>query len=181
METKNQLLVVGIDPSLTNTAIVCGCDKTRCDITTMTSKPHGAKVEDRICRYVAIAKSVREWVKGLSEQFAAVAIYIEGYSMGSKGNAFTAICENGAILRYALLGISNRIIEVPPSTLKKFACGKGNAPKDMVAANLTKRYDVLFNSNDEYDAYGLWRMGLIAEGLDTPQTKLQQEAIDKLL
>ncbi|GEP38858.1 hypothetical protein NPS01_25210 [Nocardioides psychrotolerans] len=51
-------------------------------------------------------------------------------------------------------------VEVPPSVLKKYATGKGNASKDQVLAAVVRRYpDVEVGGNDEADALVLAAMG----------------------
>lgn len=54
-------------------------------------------------------------------------------------------------------------IEVPPTVVKKYATGKGNAPKDEVLAAAVRRFPDAFDikGNDEADA--LW---LVAIGTD---------------
>lgn len=52
------------------------------------------------------------------------------------------------------------LVEVPPATLKKYATGKGNAPKDAVLAAVVRRYpDVDVAGNDQADALVLAAMG----------------------
>jgi hypothetical protein len=60
---------------------------------------------------------------------ADMSITIEGYSMGSKGQVFH-IAENTGLLKHKLW--NNRIpFDTPaPTTIKKFATGKGNSPKE---------------------------------------------------
>lgn len=58
-------------------------------------------------------------------------IAIEGYSMGSVGAVFN-IAENTAVLKYRLFEKGIKWIEVPPTTVKKSATGKGNADKLMM-------------------------------------------------
>lgn len=50
---------------------------------------------------------------------------------------------------------------VPPSVLKKYATGRGNASKDQVLAAAIRRYAHMpISCNDEADAYVLYAMGL---------------------
>lgn len=58
-------------------------------------------------------------------------IAIEGYSMGSVGAVFN-IAENTGVLKHRLFQEKIEWMEVPPSTLKKHATGKGNADKLMM-------------------------------------------------
>ena len=56
-------------------------------------------------------------------------VYLEGYSFGSTGRVFN-IAENTAILKYNLWGDMIHFDIIPPTTVKKFATGKGNASKE---------------------------------------------------
>jgi len=98
-------------------------------------------------------------------------IFLEGYSMGSKGNVFH-IGENTGVLKYKLAAASMPINLVPPTVLKKYAYGKGNADKNkMYEAFLSKTKINLFGQkkcpskigspySDIVDAYFLCCYGL---------------------
>ena len=49
---------------------------------------------------------------------------------------------------------------VPPTVLKKFITGKGNAPKDIVMLKIYKKYGIEFEDNNLADAYALARYGV---------------------
>ena len=51
------------------------------------------------------------------------------------------------------------ILLVPPTTLKMFITGKGNADKEAVAIAVQNSLDVSFSTSDQYDAAGLLTMG----------------------
>ena len=55
-------------------------------------------------------------------------IAIEGYSYGSKGKVFH-IAENTGVLKYKIFQNGIPLEVIPPTTIKKFATGKGNADK----------------------------------------------------
>lgn len=55
-------------------------------------------------------------------------IAMEGYSMGSTGLIFN-IAENTSILKYKLFKLGFNVIIIPPTVIKKFGSGKGNANK----------------------------------------------------
>lgn len=83
------------------------------------------KPKVQIERFIQIAEWAYSIVKDCDE------IMIEGYSMGSHGNTFD-IGENTGILKYKLYTKGLRYGTVPPTSLKKFAAGKGNSDKNVM-------------------------------------------------
>ena len=73
-------------------------------------------------RYKSIADWSIEYLDGCNQ------IAIEGYSMGSQGKVFN-IAENTGVLKYKIYNLGIPLEVVPPTTVKKFATGKGNADK----------------------------------------------------
>ena len=60
-----------------------------------------------------------------------VIVYIEGYAMGSKGRVFN-IAECTGLFKFKVHQMGWELITVPPTVIKKFATGKGNADKNMM-------------------------------------------------
>lgn len=79
---------------------------------------------------------------------------IEGYAYSSKGAVFN-LGELGGVLRLALYKRGIPTIEVPPTYLKKFITGKGNAPKNIVIKEVYKKYDVDVDDDNDSDAVAL--------------------------
>lgn len=88
---------------------------------------------------------------------------IEGYSMGSSLAHSHALGELGGIIRWTLWGKQIPFIDIPPSSLKKYLTGKGNADKDLMLSTASRRFDRTLN-NDEADALALWAMAMDAYG-----------------
>ena len=115
--------IVGIDPSLTATA-VCPYsmlpDQPRIDV--FSSKP-ASGLRNRIARYNTLADQVLAVVLKARPH----AVFIEGSSFGSRGNATLNLAEYRGVLSAALINAKQTVYEIPPSTLKLFIAGKGNA------------------------------------------------------
>jgi len=62
-----------------------------------------------------------------------VSIFIEDYSFGSIGRTFH-IAENEGLIKHKCFKVGYSITAVPPTVIKKFATGKGNATKDQIYA-----------------------------------------------
>lgn len=170
------MIVAGIDPSLTGTAVcVSGPDGSDC--VRLSSKSGGVGVEGRILRYETLAEDVREIILRASESYSM--IFIEGYAFAARGSASIALAEFGGILRLKLLSVSN-LVEVNTSSLKKFATGTGNAKKLAVALACQKRWGVTYETDDEFDAYVLARIGRCYVGLEEPETAFQREVVEEL-
>lgn len=91
-------------------------------------------------------------------------VVLEGYSYGSKGASVVNIGELGGVIRLLLHQREVRFVEVPPSSLKKYATGKGNAAKDEVLVEAVRRLGYEGSSHDEADAMWLWVLAMDAAG-----------------
>lgn len=71
-------------------------------------------------------------------------VAIEDYSFGSKGRVFN-IAENTGLLKHKLWKAGYKFEVVAPTTVKKFATGKGNADKEAMYIAFSKDNDVDIN------------------------------------
>lgn len=94
-------------------------------------------------------------------------VVLEGYAYGRVNKAHE-LGELGGVVRLALWRAGIPFVVVPPSTLKKYATGKGNASKDQVLIAAVKRSGIEFNNNDEADAWWLRQIGLQQYEVDDP-------------
>tara|TARA_B100001094_G_scaffold165716_1_gene160379 strand:- start:6703 stop:7242 length:540 start_codon:yes stop_codon:yes gene_type:complete len=92
-------------------------------------------------------------------------VFLEGYSMGSRGRVFH-IAENTGVLKNKIYkeGITCEV--VPPSTWKKEVVGKGNADKQYVYESMNVDLKPIFKSksitspiNDIADSYFICKYG----------------------
>lgn len=109
-------------------------------------------------------------------------VYVEGYSFGSRNSHAHALGELGGVVRLAIFETPGvEYIDVPPSTLKKYATGKGNAKKELVLVEAVKRLG--YQGSDDNEADALWLRALGCEHLEHPIVEVPQnhrDALDKL-
>lgn len=172
------MMVCGIDPSMTRTAICCGSVPSEFVMRTFESTRLGDDVHDRIRRLVPLAASIDRF---LAEQRPTV-ILIESYSHGST-NRISEMAEWGGILRWHLADhvAPGHLLEVAPSTLKKFITGTGKGEKQMMIGHVASHYGQLFGTNDEVDAFGLWQMALAVAGVVACRNQAQRESVAKVI
>ena len=83
-------------------------------------------------------ENISNWVLScIPQKTEGMRITIEDYSFGSKGKVFH-IAENCGVLKYNLYKMSYTYDTVPPTVIKKFATGKGNATKDVMYEQFVK-------------------------------------------
>jgi Holliday junction resolvasome RuvABC endonuclease subunit len=137
------LTTIGIDYSLTSPALCVHTGDSwnirNCQFYFLTDKPkyegktyqlNGTLHEEWRCdqeRY----ENISEWAMDIIRQHNPRRIVIEGYSFGSKGQVFN-LGENTGLLKYKLFKEKLSFVIIPPTTIKKFAVGKGNANKDLI-------------------------------------------------
>jgi crossover junction endodeoxyribonuclease RuvC len=150
--------VLGVDPSLTATALAM-VTTTRTavivDLAVSKTKPCGAGSAAKRARMNALVSAV------CASAGHADLVVLEGLSFASKGSATRDLAGLWWLLFEQLMRGDVPVGVVPPSVLKKWATGAGNADKFRVGQAIAKRWpDVELRSNDEADALGLASMGL---------------------
>lgn len=163
-------VVMGIDPSLNNTAYcVLG-----------NGEPVIGKIGVGKRRGVERLLHIEQEITKLLACHQPLLVVIEGYSYASAHQAHQA-GELGGVLRRLFHVARTSWIDVAPPTLKKFITGKGNANKNLVILNVYKRWGVEVGSDDEADAFGLAKAGYyLMGGPCEGMTKPQREALDKI-
>jgi crossover junction endodeoxyribonuclease RuvC len=119
-----------------------------------------------------------DWASELCLKYRPDAILIEGYGFGNQHTLVTLV-EVGTAIRLALFSKGAKMYTVPPTVLKKFVTGAGNAKKDQMALGIYKRWGLEFPNNNEADAYALARMAL-AMVTEEHLTKDQQACLTKV-
>jgi len=124
-------------------------------------------------RWEAITAMVLAWAQH------AHTVVIEGYSFGSNLQFATAIRELGGIVRYQLRKIGHTPVEVAPTSLKKFATGKGFAEKGQVIAAVAHRFGLELTDDNMADAFVLAKIGeaLVMSDLDNARLPYHQREV----
>lgn len=170
--------VVGVDPSLTATAICrLSPDSLETPYTLVVTSLPAKGLISRLDRYKTIVDRLL-----VDMDLAKSLVLIEGYSYGSQGRGILNLAEFGGILRMRLwLKHLAGFVEVAPTTLKKFLLGKGGGKgtdKDAIAVALYKRWGIEMKTADERDAYVLARIGAVLTGWAEPENRAQREVAD---
>ncbi len=145
------MISVGIDPS-THTGVAVVDSSTGVIFTKEVTAPKG---HQGILRAVTISSEVLSILREYNPDM----ICLEGYSLHSKFNLATMV-ELGTILRMSLMSLYPEYYEVAPTSLKKFATGKGNAAKQVVIMNIYKRFNFETDNDNVADAVALAYMPL---------------------
>jgi crossover junction endodeoxyribonuclease RuvC len=136
--------VVGLDLSLTSTGFAV-----------VTAIGRNAETIKRPqYKGVARLRSIRDAITNRVDGVLPRLVVIEGYSFGSRASHAHSLGELGGVVRVALEELGVRWVDLPPSTLKKYATGRGNADKGLMLAEAVRRLGYAGSSNDEADA--LW-------------------------
>ena len=158
--------ILGIDPSLTSTGIAIITDTTAPHVETYGRGPAG---QDPTARYHRLHHTAHRVAQLLVQPTDLVIIERPAYdsrtgSQHDRSGLWWMIIQSCV---YA--GV--RVVEVSPSTVKKYATGNGKPGKEEVLAAVVRRYpDAPVSNNNEADALVLALIGarLIGRPVDAP-------------
>jgi len=105
-------------------------------------------------RLQLIAGDVARTLEAWEPEFVA----IERYAYCRNVDSFVRLVEVGTAIRTVLYQLSIPWVEVPPTVLKKWTTGKGNASKPEMALAVKQRWDYKSPSHDIVDAFALAQM-----------------------
>lgn len=94
----------------------------------------------------------------------------------------TKLHELLGILKYKLIDWNVPYVEIPQTTLKKFATGKGNAQKSEMVIKAYKEFGFEADTEDEVDAFWCMKVGecLLIDASFLYFSKMRVESIKKL-
>jgi len=156
METKckRETLFVGLDPSINATGVVILDDCANI----IEQRIFSVKDEDKLFERSLI--KYEEEISFISRILNLGAVYIEGPSYQSAGQAILQMGAIHFLTRVYLFKNDKNYKVIAPGTLKKFVTGKGNSKKDLMLLKTFKKWGVEFSDNNICDAYGLARMAV---------------------
>lgn len=164
---------VGLDPSYTGFAMAAIGDGF---YTTGVCWTEPAEFPCHYARLEHIRQSVIDFV----DDVAPWSIAIEGYSFGSKQGREQA-GELGGLVRWALWTSGYGFIVVPPTTLKAYVTGKGNAEKSLMMREVFRKWGYEASDDNDADAYALAQFAMeMAHGRDV-WTKRFEALASKIL
>jgi len=170
--------IIGIDPSLTATGIVCLSDGKIVDKKLIVSK------KKDIERLLDITNQITEFIDHGKVSKIDMNV-IEGFAFGARGQSmFDLGMLSGIIRQYLYKNWQCRFLVIQPTMLKKFITGKGNCEKSLILKETYKRYKVDIDDDNIADAYGLAMVGYakfcIDNKIDIKLNKIQKEIIQKI-
>lgn len=182
------MFFVGIDPSLSSTAVVVIDEsgvliKSKVITSKLTGPARLVEIRNEIRRELIETRYSSAKPLKSNEYHHKVQVAIEHYAMGCKFNR-EALGELGGVLRVLLFEEDFPYIEIPPLRLKQFATGKASAEKDHILLAVYKKWGIEFKRNDEADAFILAQMARAIKMTKGDQLKLtayEREVIEKIL
>lgn len=155
---------MGIDPSTTATGLALVREDGVCHPYLLKGNDKLKGMEKHKDMVTRIVQYVEHWQPDI--------IVIEGYSLNMRNpTSVVPLVELGGLIRF-MFHLDGRTWHDPRAPqLKKFVTGSGVAQKDMMMKEVLKRWGFDAKSNDEADAYGLARMGLVKLGHHVGATK----------
>jgi crossover junction endodeoxyribonuclease RuvC len=166
-------LIIGIDPSLSETGVV-GIRGNKIEFSHLIKTK---KTGDTPLKELDRLRDIVLEVVYLLDKYKPKVVVMESIAMMARNTtALAQLCG----LNYMLRDVCYRnytTYMASPTGLKKFITGKGNSAKELMLLETYKRYKASFENNNLCDAFGLAKIG---EALITPDLKLtqpQQEVI----
>lgn len=157
---ENKKTYMGVDQSLSSTGICIGDGVSALEYLDYFSTK---KISDEELADIKRVKEISEHIVKLAKEYKVSHIYLEAISYGSTGRATRQLAGLLFVMASDLIDEGFDVHIVPPTSLKKFATGKGNSGKDVMMSSLPKNIldevnKVKKSSRDDLtDAYWLMR------------------------
>jgi crossover junction endodeoxyribonuclease RuvC len=167
--------ILGLDLSLTGTGCILLDDGKVKVRQLIKSKPLGNRPIDELERLLLIKRKIG----GIVLDEKPDLVIIEGMAfMAHNTTALTQLAGLNYMIREFLYEHDIKFLLIAPTTLKKFATGRGNCQKDLILLEVYKRYEEEFSDDNLCDAFCLAKVGertMVDDNNKLP--KFQQEVI----
>ena len=149
----------GLDLSLVGTGLVIINNQFEIINQSLFSTTPKQITEDRLISITAdIEKEISQWCGN-----EPTIIYIEGLAFGARGQAMLELAALHYFVRIFLYTSHYDYKVIPPTQVKKFVTGKGNAKKELMLLKTYKKWGETFEDNNMCDAYCLARYAIDQE------------------
>lgn len=168
---------IGIDPSLRGTGVVA-IDKYQRPHSKLISSDLPAKsLGQRFNLYAANVDMLRTFIDGFEDESIDCIVFEQSYE--SRMSNGVMLVENAAMLKRICMEFAPTY-ELAPMSLRKFI-GDAKMKKEMMPVKIAQRWKVDLPSHDEYVAYALARVAMVASRCYKPETSAQEEVVEKML
>lgn len=158
--------VAGLDLSITATGVCHTVQDAACWHLIRTKQEGDLRLNE-------LQSKIREYVRDSD------LILIEGYLNNSKSAGITGMVQ-GAV-RSMLIEQGIPYATLPPTSLKKYATGRGNADKRDMALAAYKRAELEFRDDNTCDAWWLWTAAMdYSEAAPFTMPALNRESLSKI-
>ena len=172
-------MFLGIDPSLTGTGIILlDKDGRIIEERLIKSKSRGKEVIPELERMLDIIDDIFNCAMFFSD---IDIVCIEGLAFMARNTS--ALVQLGYLnykIREKLYNRDIKFYIIAPTSLKKYACGKGNAKKDLVLLDVYKRWNVSFDDDNLADAFVLAKIASALNNEPADITQKQLEVLKKI-
>lgn len=141
-----------------------------------TLDEHGVERAAGSLRGVARLAAYQHWLITLLDDHYHLVV-LEGYAY-AKGNQAHQIGEWGGTARLTIHQAGIPFVEIPPATLKKYATGRGNAPKPDMRMALYKRSELDIPDDNQVDA--IWLLAATHQAYQQPLWEMPQANVEAL-
>lgn len=180
---KEKVAYIGFDPSLRNFGVVVLDDKGKVleNFTTVNKAPKKNEPRTRSADYLkAIHPAVAMVQNYVQFHQYRVIVAREDYAFAASSASDATLKELGGILYWEMSKIHGVELQyIPIQSAKKWACGNGNATKDMVVEGVKKNFGFDAGTEHEADAYAIASLALALQrpGVYPKKTEKQKEAL----
>ena len=135
------------------------------------------KNEIDVDHYLRLSCIVRR-IESVIDHYRNVVVGIGGYSFGSFRKGLLAqLAELGGFVRVLLKERNIKFYDIPPTTLKGFISNSGAAKKEGIQSDILKKYFILFEDDNEADAFVLSR--IVFELGDETSVLIAKKGLDR--